>query len=232
MKPLTKDKRVTFENAEPGEIIYMYGDPSKCFVVDTKLEATIFMHEKGHDPIVSRVVLVKPEFEGRWTREPRGFTKFAVAEDDPIPRIDEQQFSRVLLKRIKQTAQMCLGGHILEQMDLRAIRDHMTDSIIFSLRTNVMSEQLSERSKTITFKYPASWWEQLKQSHAPRWFLKKYPVKKHKTSQKVTFEEIALYPNLPSIMPDRAGEAYFQGMWHTDLREKETSDEFVEVAIS
>lgn len=212
-----KDKkpvRVTLENAEPGEVIYMYGDPSKRFVVDTKLSVSILLHEKGRDPITSRIGLTKEEFEGRWFREPRSYTYHAVREDDPIPRLDEKQFSKVLLSRLRQVAKMSLGDHAIDKMDLRVLRDDMTDSILFALRTEVMTERLSDREKTIIFEYPATWWEHLKKEMAPRWFLKRYPVKFSKYTQKIRFEEIALYPMLPAIIPDQAGECYFQGMFH------------------
>ncbi len=226
-----KPSMVTFDNLETGEVIYMYGDPSKVFVVDTKLEYTIFMHEKGHDPIVSRTCLVKPEFEGRFFREPRGYTRYSViSEDDPIPKLDKQQFSNVLLERIKQVAKMCLGEHVVENMDLRSLRDHMTDSIIFSLRTSVMAEQLSERSKTVTFKYPLDWFQQLKLHHAPHWYSKKWPVKYEKKSYTLTFKEVALYPMLPSIKPD-CGEVYFQGMFNYDYPEK-SKEENISVTVS
>ncbi len=228
----SKPDMVRFDSAESGEIIYMYGDPSKCFVIDTKLEASIFLHEKGHDPIIGRIVLVKEEFEGRWFRRTRGYTKYSIiADDDPIPKISDQQFSEVLLKRLKQVGKMSFGDHVIENMDLRSLRDHMTDSLIFSLRTNVMTEQMSERSKTITFKYPNSWWDFLKLKHAPSWFVKKWPVKWQKKSQTVTFEEIALYPKLPSIAPEQSGEVFFHGMFNYDYPEVENKKETIILSI-
>lgn len=229
-----KPNMVTFDNLEPGEVIYMYGDPSKRFVVDTLLSATVVMHEKGHDPFVSRTCLTKEEFEGRWMREIRGYARACiVADDDPIPKMNEQEFGRVLLSRLKQVATMCIGEHAIKNMDLRALRDDMTDSIIFSLRTNIATEQLSEREKTVTFKYPSSWWQQFKMQKFPAWLLKKYPVQYKKTSQKIRFEEIALYPMLPAIMPDNSGEVYFQGLFHQDYRETEKmKEDFVTVSMS
>lgn len=234
MKKVTnkKNSRVTFDDVMLGEVIYMYGDHDKCFVVDTLLEGTIIMHEKGHDPIVGRVCLVRSEFEGRWLREMRSYMNFAVKEDDPIPKMSEEQFSKVVLKRIKQVAKMSFGSSVLEEMDLRSIRDHMTDSIIFALRTSVMAETLSDREKEVVFEYPSSWWQWLKKDKFPQWFLKRFPVQYTKTSEKVRFEEIALYPNLALAMPDQAGEVYFQSLWHENYRETEDmKKDFVTVTV-
>lgn len=231
-KETKKSSCVTFDDAESGEIIYMYGDPAKCFVVDTKLSTSILLHEKGHDPIVGRIGLVKSEFEGRWLRQPRNYMNFAVREDDPIPKMSNEQYTKVVLKRIKQVATMSFGEHVVENMDLRMLRDEYTNNVLFSLRTSVMAETLSDREKTVTFKYPSSWWEWLKLSKAPQWFLKRYPVQYSKIKQKVRFEEMALYPMLPSVMQDYSSEVYFQSMWHPDFSDEKDEHSDITVSIS
>jgi hypothetical protein len=54
------------------------------------------------------------------------------------------------------------------------IENHTVDMLI-ELHTYLMSAQ--RKAKETAIEAPADWWEHFKQRWAPKWFLRKYPVK-------------------------------------------------------
>ncbi|MDF0504860.1 hypothetical protein POK33_29425 [Burkholderia cenocepacia] len=52
-------------------------------------------------------------------------------------------------------------------------RDIIRNQLVMVLKREVYADKIGV--ETITG--PANWWEMLKQERAPKWFLKKYPVK-------------------------------------------------------
>jgi len=47
--------------------------------------------------------------------------------------------------------------------------------------------------------YPADWWEALKERFAPKWFLKKYPVR----STVITCSLKEIYPDIEPVLPQK-----------------------------
>lgn len=85
---------------------------------------------------------------------------------------------------------------MLHHPEVRRYYDAMTDSVAYQFRAYV----LGETQKPITFDaFPTSWWQMLKRDHAPKWFLKRFPVK----SKAVTIDAKVLYPDLKISVPQK-----------------------------
>ena len=68
---------------------------------------------------------------------------------------------------------------------------------LLTIDSAIWSETLDHQEKTVEFHWPATWFQHLKMSHFPQWFIRKYPVRMQKETRLVTFETKAVYPNLP-----------------------------------
>lgn len=102
------------------------------------------------------------------------------------------------LHRKEFAASMCLDEQMV-RFDIE--RDVRLGQLVMVLRRAVYVDKMGVHE----FTGPANWWEMLKESHAPQWFLKRYPVKT-KTIAKVQGE--ALFPDY--VPPPHLGRVYFQ----------------------
>jgi hypothetical protein len=64
----------------------------------------------------------------------------------------------------------------------------------------VLGEKL-EKKKVVVFQYPNGWWQAFKLQFFPVWLLKRFPVKYKVERIIVSFEEYALYPKFPKVLP-------------------------------
>lgn len=72
----------------------------------------------------------------------------------------------MVTKRIPQT--------VLSNMKFDCqLEDSLRDLVMYLSKEIVRS---APRTETVQFDVPATWWQHLKQDHAPEWFLKRYPV--------------------------------------------------------
>lgn len=78
----------------------------------------------------------------------------------------------------------------LNTFNIRCDIDYISDSLFTSITLFVAAEKLKE----VSIKTPKTSWEHLKQDYAPKWFLKRFPVKHttHKYSAKVLYPEYAI----------------------------------------
>lgn len=78
------------------------------------------------------------------------------------------------------------------------------------LMTKVMTETISEHTKTLTFTFefevPASWWDDFKEHRMPAWFIQRFPIRyKHIRKQRVrevSFRQFVKYPNFRAVPHD------------------------------
>jgi hypothetical protein len=69
--------------------------------------------------------------------------------------------------------------------------DYLAESIVAVVRQAIVGDLLDE----IEVKYPADWWQAVKEHFAPIWFKKQWPVKNHH----VKLTARALYPKVKII---------------------------------
>lgn len=66
--------------------------------------------------------------------------------------------------------------------------------MVLELRSSVLGAQVLSDTQTFSIEYPASWWQHLKQDHAPAWFKKRWPVRFSSRSAQVNFSRYDTYP--------------------------------------
>lgn len=106
--------------------------------------------------------------------------------------------SEVILKKLRYGFATTLGTTALESMRLN-VRD--TPDFLDRLLTatfDVLGDTILE-DRYITYfswRVPKTWFQHLKEAHAPRWFLSRYPVAyEHKKAKRtVKFTRMAQYP--------------------------------------
>ena len=111
---------------------------------------------------------------------------------------DTVTMKTITLKKLKVGISYALGKDIIDSMQFDEYNDALTNNIIHRLEFEVLSNKIVDDKYTfqLEFKYPATWFQYLKQDKFPKWFIKKYPVRyKTETRKKsAKFSRYAIYP--------------------------------------
>lgn len=116
-----------------------------------------------------------------------------MAQEDYKVKITE-----IALTSLNSTACQVLSGHTLASLDLMIIPD-IVGNLVFQLKAQVLAEQLEDRKRTVTFFYPKSWWQRLKQEYFPEWLMEIFPLVFVEWKRTVFFERYATYPEFPKV---------------------------------
>lgn len=74
------------------------------------------------------------------------------------------------------------------------VMQHVADGLVVRLRAEVLGETVRRNEHVVRTWHPASWWQHWKQEHAPKWWLRRWPVRQVPTETVVRFSEIATFP--------------------------------------
>lgn len=88
-------------------------------------------------------------------------------------------------------------GLLIDRSDLRLrdLHDSMMGNMCLALLSYVWADPPIE---SIKCEWPATWWQHVKQRWAPRWCLKRWPVRmEHRIMEAQHY-----YPNLPQTCPE------------------------------
>jgi len=91
-----------------------------------------------------------------------------------------------------------IGRTSAESLNFERSEDFITKQLIERLSVDVLSDHIVDDSYKARYRYTvySSWWQHLKHDHAPRWFIKRFPVVKERKSGyvNVKFDRYAEYP--------------------------------------
>jgi hypothetical protein len=78
-----------------------------------------------------------------------------------------------------------VAREVLESAEMSSEWDRVVDSLIVGIDVRVLSHRLLSRSQALSLGLPANPWQHLKARFAPRWFIRRWPVRKE--WQKIVF---------------------------------------------
>jgi len=118
--------------------------------------------------------------------------------------------NQILLDSVKVGMSKLVGRFVLESTNIRTHNNPPgLDGMLVEMYTSILARKLVEDrykdSKVI--EVPATWFQHLKQDHAPAWFKERYPVKLTPitVTLSVVFDRYATYPKADVPMPDHMG---------------------------
>ena len=127
---------------------------------------------------------------------------------DPMPIMTVEE--RQIKFDIGKCAVSKLGAFSRDRIDYRVEESPEFSGLLHTLSTGILERKIMEDKYKVTFnyKYPSSWWEQLKLEKLPKWFISRYPVKySYKTIKRtVNITRKATYPMADIVMPKNIGE--------------------------
>ena len=134
--------------------------------------------------------------------------------DDPIIETET-----LTLDTFKVYAKALIDKQTIQSIpNLEAHMQYEGERLAIELRKMVLAEKLANQEirvrfvETTRFYFPSSVWQHFKRNHAPKWFLRRWPVKEECTertlarTKTVEVEQFATFPMSPIRMPeDRRG---------------------------
>lgn len=101
----------------------------------------------------------------------------------------ELNIERVVLERFKFFAQASIDDSFLQDVEVYQMADRLAHQTVLRFKADILGQKLN------TVKYPANWKEAFKERWAPKWFLKKYPVKYSYIEVKALYPQLHLPPD-------------------------------------
>lgn len=111
------------------------------------------------------------------------------------------EINSVLLEKVKIGMRECVSQYMVDSLEIEKIEEKITNTLIYNLKAYVLSESLENRSHTVKVSYPDGAWQMFKESHFPKFLLRKFPVKSKEVERTVIFTKTAIYPKLPLAIP-------------------------------
>jgi len=143
----------------------------------------------------------------------------------------------VLLEQIKVGVQQRVTDEVATTVRLSTWRDHMRDELVYRLTAFMLGEQLPPETiiehQTLVVAVPASPWQQYKQSHATRWWMRwlvrRRPVREvdhTRTAElRVDLRRYWAYPQAKIAMAERLGRPIRVAMTNTDVGWEDAGDD-------
>lgn len=104
-----------------------------------------------------------------------------------------------------------LGAAVAGSLELREWEEPILRQMVRQLSAEMLARKLvrDHYSTTRGVDVPATWWQHLKDDHAPGWLKKRWPVrhKSIKVDLHIDFTRYATYPEADVVLPERFGKA-------------------------
>jgi hypothetical protein len=107
--------------------------------------------------------------------------------------------ARVLDKRRVAVQNIMPAG--LKDVQAEEVRDWMYENLLVRLSAYVLTEQLADEYHPVSLGLPATWWQHLKQDHAPEWFKRRWPVRFRKMTCQIHVRTSGTYPDMKMALP-------------------------------
>jgi hypothetical protein len=110
-------------------------------------------------------------------------------------QISEEKINSLILEKIRYQLAQRVSNGVLNFADARSYADYLTDSVCYKLEAAVWGRE----TDLPDIKYPATWWDAVKDRFFPTWAKKKWQV----TYTSVALKLRETYPKFKPSLPDQ-----------------------------
>ncbi len=118
--------------------------------------------------------------------------------DPTHPRFQEHVIEAIRLKVHNHVNVRELGWALRENTQVSAWVDNLNQRLVTELVAHIAHKREEKQGGQVTVRYPTGWWEFFKLQYAPKWWLRRWPVKwtEHVIVTQMIYET-RLCPHLP-----------------------------------
>jgi hypothetical protein len=93
--------------------------------------------------------------------------------------IDDVQFQRIVLEKLRIAFQMHLGQmeFVRNHLELSAYVDEVARRMVLQVQSYILAMEKECERVAVTVTVPRDWWEAVRERWIPKWWLKRWPVK-------------------------------------------------------
>src|ERR1700744_2788908 len=77
----------------------------------------------------------------------------------------------------------------------------VAETLAYELTAYVLSQHVADLRQEVTIDIPASWWQHFKRDRAPKWFVRRYPVKTATMRKVFYLDRFRTYPDANYALP-------------------------------
>jgi hypothetical protein len=86
--------------------------------------------------------------------------------------LDRIEYTEATLQRLQFYARTLLTEEVLRNTKVESYVDQRLRGLVIEMQAAIYGRKLG----TDQYRWPATWWDAVKERFAPHWFLKRYPV--------------------------------------------------------
>lgn len=126
-------------------------------------------------------------------------SSYPTIDPEDIPESTRQRFEEITLEAVRLGVSKQVGLDCLHSWNLSVERTakSLGQRLTVELATFVLSKPLEK----VEARYPATWWDAVKERFGPQWFLKRWPAR----YTTIVLRAEAYFPQLSAIVPGQTG---------------------------
>lgn len=113
--------------------------------------------------------------------------------------------TQITLEKLRMGASKVVGSSVVDSMRLSESIMPEIEGVVYNISLDLLASKLADDKYKAHFYYkvPATWFQHLKKSHAPKWFNRRYPVQytDKKMTKTVHFKRYETYPQANIAVP-------------------------------
>lgn len=122
--------------------------------------------------------------------------------------MENEKFITIMLEKLKFALVKDVGKSIIDNLKLDVI-DVDPDYYALKIKGFIWGYEERRDSIVVNFDIPLNWWQMFRESHFPKFLLKKWPIKKKKISKEVDVKTYGIFPKNNLVLENRLGPTNF-----------------------
>lgn len=116
--------------------------------------------------------------------------------------IDDDKIKKVVLERIKVKLAQYFSPAVLQTLTIEQFAELFADQIEFQITMQILGQNNFQEYSAL-FYCPKNWWQFLRKTVLPKWWIQRFPIKQMGHRHTVTFNHMALLPKLNHVFPEK-----------------------------
>lgn len=95
--------------------------------------------------------------------------------------IEKSQIETIALEKLRVACSVCIDlcqfAFFRNHLEATAVIEDGARRLVMQLHSQILSKTVREEEGTVLFRCPADWWQAVRERWAPKWWLRRHPVR-------------------------------------------------------
>lgn len=125
-----------------------------------------------------------------------------------LPHID---YEKIILEKLKIEIAESFPAYISANLTVEQVYRELASQMVYHLHSFIWARKIKNETITSSENVPVDWLEHLKERFAPKWFLKKHPVKYRRIATVKNYNVYHTCPHINYPVDDRQHMEFLMG---------------------